>query len=226
MDRTLTRRGTWAGWLRFWLQREAPWRAVLLPLLLGPALAYGAGRLGRGALKAAVQRLVMGARVPGAQVRAAAARYAATVVADEVFEGARAALAAARADGAVVVIATASNAYYAEAIGAALGVDHVIATEMAWDGDHLLARLEAENCYGEAKAARVRDWLAAKGLAQARVDAWSDHVSDLPLLELAAARGGAAVAVNASAALRAEAAARGWAVVDWGVVRRSVWERA
>jgi HAD superfamily phosphoserine phosphatase-like hydrolase len=226
MDRTLTRRGTWVGWLRFWLQHEAPWRVVLLPLLIGPALAYRAGQLGRGELKAEVQRVVMGARVSGAQVRAAAARYAAAVAADEVFEGARAALAAAGAEGAVVVIATASNAYYARAIGALLGVDHVIATEMLWADDWLVARLVGENCYGEAKARAVRGWLEAEGLERARLDAWSDHVSDLPLLELAAACGGAAVAVNASDGLRAVAAARGWATVDWGAVRGSVLERA
>jgi HAD superfamily phosphoserine phosphatase-like hydrolase len=172
MDRTLTRRGTWAGWLRFWLRHEAPWRVLLLPLLLGPLLAYRAGRLGRGELKAAVQAVVMGGRVQGRRVRAAAARYAAHVVADELFEGARDALAAARRDGAVVVIATASNAYYAEAIGAALGVDHVISTRMAWEdsgeasgeGDWLVARLASPNCYGEAKAGMVRDWLATEGL--------------------------------------------------------------
>ena len=234
MDRTLTRRGTWAGWLRFWLRHEAPWRVLLLPLLLGPLLAYRAGRLGRGELKAAVQAVVMGGRVQGRRVRAAAARYAAHVVADELFEGARDALAAARRDGAVVVIATASNAYYAEAIGAALGVDHVISTRMAWEdsgedsgeGDWLVARLASPNCYGGAKAGMVRDWLATEGLGGARVDAWSDHVSDLPLLELAVARGGRAVAANASAALRAVAEARGWPVVDWGVVRGSLLERA
>lgn len=226
MDRTLTRRGTWAGWLRFWLREEAPWRVLLLPLLIGPLLAYGAGWLGRGELKARVQAVVMGRRVAGERVRAAAGRYAAHVVAGEVFEGARAALEGAKAGGAVVVIATASNAYYARAIGAALGVDHVIATEMDWEGDWLAARLAGPNCYGEAKAGLVRGWLEGEGMAGARVDAWSDHVSDLPLLELAVETGGAAVAVNASAGLRAVAAVRGWAVVDWGVVRGSVWERA
>ncbi len=226
MDRTLTRRGTWAGWLKHWLRHEAPWRVLLLPLLLGPVLAYRAGRLGRGELKAEVQRVLMGARVPGAKLRAAAARYAAEVVADEVFDGARDALAAARADGAVVVIATASIGYYAQAIGAALGVDHVIATAMAWDGDWLLPQLASPNCYGTAKRDAVQTWLAASGHADARLSAWSDHISDLPLLELAAASGGAAVAANASAALRAEAVARGWAVVDWGAVQGSLLERA
>jgi HAD superfamily phosphoserine phosphatase-like hydrolase len=226
MDRTLTRRGTWGLWLRFWLREEAPWRVLLLPLLLGPLLAYGAGWLGRGALKAKVQAVVMGRRVAGERVRAAAGRYAAHVVASEVFDGAREALGRAKARGAVVVIASASNAYYVQAIGAALGVDAVIATEMDWEGDWLVARLSGPNCYGEAKAGLVRGWLEGAGMAGARVDAWSDHVSDLPLLELAVASGGTAVAVNASAGLRAVAAARGWAVLDWGVVRESVWERA
>jgi HAD superfamily hydrolase (TIGR01490 family) len=226
MDRTLTRRGSWALWLRFWLREEAPGRVLLLPLLLGPLLGFALGRLGRGELKAAVQGVVMGERVAGARVRAAATRFAARVVADELFAGARDALAAARSEGAVVVIASASNAYYVDAIGAALGVDAVIATDMIWEGDWLVARLAGENCYGAAKAARVRDWLAAEGMAGARVDAWSDHVSDGPLLELAAASGGQAVAVNASPALRNLAVTRGWTVLDWGVVKGSLLERA
>ena len=63
MDRTLTRRGTWTAWLKFWLRHEAPWRVVFLPLLLGPALAFEAGIIDRGALKCWSQRIVMGGRV-------------------------------------------------------------------------------------------------------------------------------------------------------------------
>jgi len=226
MDRTLIRRGSWSGWLRYWLRHEAPWRVLLLPLLLGPVQLYGSGALDRGGLKAAVQRVIMGRRVPAARVRRAAAAYAARILAEELFPGAAAELAAQKAAGCRLVIATASNAYYAEAIGAALGVDKVICTRFAFEDDVLVPRLIGENIYGEAKAQAVRAWLAEEGLAGATVSAWSDHISDLPLLELAAESGGEAIAANASPALRADAQRRGWACVDWGEVHHSLIERA
>ena len=226
MDRTLTRRGTWSPWLRHWLRHETPWRVLLTPLLLVPLARYLADRSSRGELKAAVQRVLMGPRIPGVRVCAAARTFAASVLAHEVFPAARAAIAAERACGHLVVIATASNAYYAQAIGAVLGVDHVIATNWQWQDGHLLARLAGENCYGDAKAGAVRAWLAAEGLAEASVSAWSDHASDLPLLRLAAETGGRAIAINPCAELRAEAARQGWLVLQWGKVRRSLIERA
>ena len=226
MDRTLTRRGTWLPWLRQWLRYEAPWRLLLLPMLLLPVVRHLTGSLDRGQLKAAVQRVVMGSRIPGPQVRAAAIRFSAMILSDDIFPAARKAIAAERDKGHLIVIATASNAYYAEAIGAALGVDHVISTGWQWQEDHLLPRLAAENCYGVVKADAVRTWLLAEGLVDAKLSAWSDHASDLPMLMLAAASGGQANAVNPCSALRTEAIRLGWPVLEWGAVRHSLMERA
>lgn len=226
MDRTLTRRGTFVPWLAFWLRTEAPWRVMLLPLLAVPALAYGLGWIDRGALKAAVHRIVMGNSVPRARVAAAAAAFADQVVATELFPGALTALAADCAAGNRLVIATASNACYADAIGAKLGVEAVIATASTWAGDTLRARLGSANCYGAAKTQLILEWLAANGAAGAAWRFHSDHVSDLPSFEAALASGGAAVAVNPSPALRAEAIRRRWPILDWGVPEPSLLERA
>jgi HAD superfamily phosphoserine phosphatase-like hydrolase len=226
MDRTLTRRGTFVPWLQFWLRTEAPWRVVLLPLLLLPALAYGLGWIDRGALKAAAHRVVMGNAVPRARVAAAAARFAEHIVSAELFPAALAALAADRQAGARIVIATASNACYADAIGARLGAETVIATASTWDGDHLRAALGSANCYGTAKRDRVAEWLAVNAAAGSDVRFYSDHQSDLPTFELVVERGGRAVATNPTPALRAEAVARGWSVIDWGEAASSWFERA
>jgi HAD superfamily phosphoserine phosphatase-like hydrolase len=226
MDRTLTRRGTFLPWLLFWLRREAPWRALLLPVLLAPALAYRLGVIDRGALKAWAHRIVMGGGVARARVAAAAAAFAQRIVADEVFPGALAALAADRAAGHRLVIATASNAYYADAIGAALGVEAVVATASTWEGGTLRPALAGENCYGDAKARMIAAWLAAAGVDGITWRFHSDHVSDLPAFDAALASGGAAIAVNPSSALRAEAARRGWPIVDWGVPAASLFESA
>ena len=222
MDRTLTRTGTWLPWLRFWLRHEAPWRGLLLPLLALAGLAYLAGAIDRGRLKEIAQRLVMGSAVARLRVEAAAAAYAGTVVAGNVFAGALAQLAADRAAGRRIVIATASNAYYARAIAARLGVADVVATEVVYDGDRLLPRLAGANCYGAAKLAQVEAWLAAEGLTGAPLRFYSDHISDLPLFDRADER----VAATPSPALRALATARGWRIIDWGKARRSWLEQA
>jgi phosphoserine phosphatase len=215
MDRTITRGGTWGGWLRFWLRREAPWRVLLLPLTGLAGAAYGLGLVGRGDLKAFVHLLVMGRRVARARVEAAAAAYARAVVADGCFEAALAQIAADKASGRRLVLATASNAYYADAIGAALGFDAVVATPSRYVGDWLDWRLGGANNYGAEKARRLSAVIAGP----ARF--YSDHHSDAPVFEMVEER----VAVNPTTALRALALKEGWTVLDWGVVEPSLFER-
>lgn len=226
MDRTITRRGTWIPWLAFWLRTEAPLRMLLVPLLIGPGLAYWLKLIDRGRLKALGQRLVMGRSVSRHRVERVAKAFARHVVEHEVFPNAIATFETARATGHTLVLATASNAYYVQAIADLLGFSAVIATESRWLNDALLARLEGDNTYGEAKRIRIAAWLAKHDDPSSPFDFYSDHLSDLPSFELAEARGGTAVAVNPSPALRAEATRRGWEIVDWGVIERSFFERA
>jgi HAD superfamily phosphoserine phosphatase-like hydrolase len=226
MDRTLTRRGTLVPWLVFWLRNQAPWRVPLVPLLLFPALAFQFGWIDRGSLKSWAHRIVMGGAVPMARVEAAAATFAARILAEDIFPGALASIAADRALGRRLAIATASNAYYAAAIGAALGITDVIATRSQRDGDRVLAAIDGENCYGDAKARMIAAWLDCNGLGDAAWRFYSDHISDLPAFEAALASGGEAIAVNPSAALRAEAIRRGWPIGDWGQPEDSLFESA
>lgn len=226
MDRTITRRGTWLPWLIFWLRTEAPWRVVLLPLLVVAGAGYALKLIDRGRLKSLGQRLVMGGTVHRARVVAAAAAFAEQIVAEDVFPDAIVTFAAARATGQKLVMATASNHFYVDAIAARLGFDAVIATRSRWHGDMLAASLDGDNCYGEGKRAMVAAWLAEHGAADAELRFYSDHLSDLPSFEMIEARGGIAVAVNPSPALRAAAAQRGWDVVDWGAIEKTWFERA
>lgn len=222
MDRTITRTGTWTPWLLFWARREAPWRFVLVPLVAVAGVAHLLRLIPRGRLKEISQRLMMGVAVPRARVEAAAAAYAKAVVAANVFPGALAQIAADRAEGRRIVIATASNAYYARAIAARLDITDVVATEFIWAGDQLQPRLASPNCYGTAKLTQVETWLARNGMQTAPIRFYSDHISDLPVFE----RAGECVATTPSTALRAVASARGWRIVDWGEAETSVFERA
>ena len=224
MDRTITRGGSWVPWLAFWVRREAPWRVLLLPLVGLAMAAFGMKFISRGALKALGHRLLMGRRVARGRVEAAAAAYAEQILADGVYPEAVAAIAADRAAGATLVLATASCAYYVEAIAARLGFDVVLATPSRWDGDVLTWRLGGANCYGIAKDVRVASWLAENG--GGAFGFTSDHESDLPVFERALAGGGTVQVANPSPGLRAIAEQRGWPVVDWGVPHKSLWERA
>ncbi|WP_426165380.1 HAD family hydrolase [Sandarakinorhabdus sp. DWP1-3-1] len=226
MDRTITRSGTWTPWLLFWARREAPLRLLLAPLLVVALTAYATRLITRGRLKEIGHRLFMGRHVSRARLQAAAEAFADRTIADNVFPGAIDQIAADRAEGRRLVVATASNEYYVRAIAQKLGFDDVIATPSRWDEDRLHNRLGGENCYGDAKRRLIDAWLARAGAPDGHMRFYSDHISDQPVFELAEATGGEAVAANPSPALRALATARGWRIVVWGEPVKSIFERA
>ncbi|WP_255602388.1 HAD family hydrolase [Glacieibacterium megasporae] len=207
MDKTITRAPTYTRWLVYWASREAPWRLGLLPLAGVAGIGFRLRLMSRGRLKEIAQFLLMGDAAPRDRVDVRAAGFAAIVVAGGLMPGAVAQLAADRADGHEIVIATASYAFYARAIAAALGIERVVATGSVWDGDLLRARLAGDNCYGSAKAVMVATAFSGERF----VRAYSDHVSDAALFALA----DEPVAVSPSPALRRLATVRGWRVVDW-----------
>jgi HAD superfamily hydrolase (TIGR01490 family) len=107
-----------------------------------------------------------------------------------------------------VVIVSSSGSELVEPIGEMLGADHVIATRMA----------EADGCYtGEIdfyayaanKASAIRELSAAEGYDLEHSYAYSDSITDLPLLEAV----GHPFAVNPDRGLRREAVAREWPVL-------------
>ncbi len=208
MDRTITRRGTYIAWLLFWAWRRAPWRLLLLPATGMFGAAYLLGLIDRGRLKEASQALLMGAGVTRADVDEVAAAFADRVA---VLPGALAQIARDRAEGRRLVMATASYAFYAEAIGRRVDIADIIATRSVWTGDRLVARIDGENCYGAAKRSMVDVWLARLSRPPVHVRAYSDHVSDAPLFE----RADEAVATTPSPKLRSLAKVRGWRIVDW-----------
>lgn len=210
MDLTVTRVPTWQPWLRHWTRTVAPHRAPMWIAPAAAAAAFAAGAIDRGRLKEIAQAAVMGRRVEAARIARAAAAFAPTI---PVYARALEAMAAERADGRTVILATASARYYVEALAARWPFDHVIATENVRDGDFILPALAGPNCYGPAKLARVQAWLAERAIDRAacHVRAYSDHFSDLPLLLWA----DEAIAVAPHAPLFAAAEARGWRVERW-----------
>ena len=215
MDRTITRSGTYSGFLMHVARRRQQWRLLLLPLVALAAAAYSLRLIDRSRLKAINLRLLVGRSFNRAEIAPLAESYADQVIARGVHAAALDQIAADRAAGYRVLLATASFHLYVDAIARRLGIDDVLATRLdAPDGaDHIHARLAGDNCYGAAKFARIGEWLADNAITRedAHIRAYSDHVSDHPMLGFA----DEAVATTPSRALKKLAPQRGWAVVDW-----------
>ena len=107
-----------------------------------------------------------------------------------------------------VVIVSTSGAEVVEPIGELLGADHVIATRMVVEEGKYSGEIEYY-AYAETKAEAIRELAEAEGYDLQRCYAYSDSVTDLPMLQTV----GHPYAVNPDRALRKEATARDWPVL-------------
>ena len=215
MDRTVTRRATYTPFLLHCALRRAPWRLFFLPLVVLSMLAYLAKLIDRARLKEINHRLLLGHWVHPKALKPLVEGFAERQVSTNIRPGAREAIARDKAEGRRVVMATASYRLYASAIAERLGFDDVIGTGSVIGLDERVrAKIDGENCYGEAKMRMIADWVERSGLtgAHGHVRFYSDHVSDAPAFEWA----DEPVAVNPHARLARLAAERGWRVEDWG----------
>ncbi len=215
MDKTITHAPTWTPFLIHTARTgRAPWRLALIPFAGFAAAGYLAKLISRGRLKYVMQRMMLGKHMTPAEERRSAEAFADRVMADRVFAGALARIAADRAAGYRLVMATASYRFYVEAIAERLGFDAVIGTESLRGADgRLLAGIDGENCYGPAKLRMIEAWMDREGIdrADAHVRFYSDHVSDAPTFAWA----DEPFAVNAHGPLKLLAAAKGWPMPDW-----------
>ena len=213
MDRTITRRPTYAAFMWRATTRLAPWRMLLAPLLLFTGLAYLMGFIDRGRLKELNFRLLVG-RVAPERLDRVVQGFADSQVRTNIMPGARARLAEDKAAGRRLVLATASYRLYAAAIAQRLGFDDVIATDVEYDRQgRTVARIDGVNCYGLGKLDMIEAWLQRQGLERDAVHIrfYSDHVSDSVVHRWA----NEAFATNAHARLIRVAEQEGWEVLDW-----------
>jgi HAD superfamily hydrolase (TIGR01490 family) len=214
MDKTITAQPTWTRFLVHAARMRSPWRLALLPAVGMAGLGYLLKLTDRAGLKRVSQRLIIGRALAPEEMTRVAEAFADVELETGVLHGARARIETDRAAGYRLVMATASHGYYAAAIARRLGFDAVIATNAKRDTQgQILSGLEGENCYGPVKLRMVENWMAGQGFARdgVHVRAYSDHVSDAPLLEWA----DEPFAVNAHGPLRILAEARGWPQLDW-----------
>ena len=207
LDGTLTSSDTYKRFLRARL-RAKPWRlAHCVPLAWHYRVAVREGRDHIWLKQKALRAIAGGSRRD--ELLAFAARYAADVVADDVPQVALSAIAAHRQAGDQLVLCSASFDFYVEAIGDALGFDHVICTRAAWQNDRLVGDIDGINCFGDEKIRRL-DAVVGSG-ERGTVTAYTDHHSDQPLLDWA----DKPVAVSPTRHMREAAKSKGYAVEDW-----------
>jgi HAD superfamily hydrolase (TIGR01490 family) len=107
-----------------------------------------------------------------------------------------------------VVVVSASGEELVAPIALALGATHAMATRMVVEDGRYTGEI-AFYCYGEGKVQAIRELAAREGYPLEYCYAYSDSITDLPMLEAV----GHPSVVNPDRALRKEAIARGWPVL-------------
>ena len=109
-----------------------------------------------------------------------------------------------------VVVVSASGEEIVGPIAKALGATHAMATRMVVEDGKYTGEV-AYYCFGEGKAEAIHELAATEGYALEHCYAYSDSVTDLPMLEAV----GHPTVVNPDRALRKEAVTRGWPVLTF-----------
>ncbi len=108
-------------------------------------------------------------------------------------------------------VISASPIEIVQGLADALGMEGALATVGEVVDGHYTGKLAGDFMYGPAKAHAIEKLAAERGLELEHCYAYSDSVSDLPMLELV----GHPVAVNPDSALQQVAHQRGWPVVQF-----------
>ena len=115
-----------------------------------------------------------------------------------------------RSAGRDIVVISSSGTEVVEPIGERLGVDIAIGTQMAVEDGHYTGEI-LFYAYGPGKAEAMRELAAERGYDLGSSFAYSDSITDVPMLDLV----GFPTAVNPDDDLRAIALERGWPIMDF-----------
>ncbi len=142
------------------------------------------------------------------QVKAIVSETLHDIVTPLVFAEAADLIAAHKLCGRDVVLVSASGEEIVAPIARALGATHAMATRMVVEDGKYTGEI-AFYCYGEGKVQAIRELAAREGYPLEHCYAYSDSITDLPMLEAV----GHPSVVNPDRSLRREATERGWPVL-------------
>ncbi|MFM9135154.1 MAG: HAD family hydrolase [bacterium] len=109
-----------------------------------------------------------------------------------------------------IVIISSSGSEVVEPIGERIGADVSVGTRLVVEDGRYTGEI-LFYAYGEGKAQAMRDLAAERGYDLAECHAYTDSITDLPMLEEV----GHPTAVNPDAELRRVAQERGWPILDF-----------
>jgi HAD superfamily hydrolase (TIGR01490 family) len=171
-------------------------------------LAGGADHDQMEAMRQYMSTLVAGWNV--AKVQQIVAETLDDIITPAIYEEAVALIESHHDAGREVIIISSSGTEVVEPIGARLGVDIAVGSQLMIDNGEYTGEI-LFYAYGENKAQAMRDLAAERGYDLAHSYAYTDSITDLPMLEAV----GHPNAVNPDDALRAIATERGWEIADF-----------
>jgi len=209
MDRTLVRKETASLYVKYQRENgEATWRDSVK--VFGWMLQYTFGVID--APDVATRALRQFAGMPEALMVAKCDEWFPRYVEAHVCERGREAVARHREAGDIVAIVTGASSYAARPVARALGIDHVVASELEVDaGGCFTGRFVEPLCYGTGKVERAARFAAEHGFGLGEATFYSDSFTDLPLLE----RVRTPIIVNPDIRLARVARRRDWRVEQW-----------
>jgi HAD superfamily hydrolase (TIGR01490 family) len=212
LDKTLISRSSTLAFSRPFYEHGLISRSMMIRGALAQAVfkRAGAGEVRMERIRNQASQLCRG--WPAESVREIVRDNLETIIVPHRDDGGRGLVTDHHAAGRDVIVVSASGHEVVDPIGALLGADTVIATQMVIADGRYTGDV-AFYAFGEAKAAKMRELAATRGYTLADCYAYSDSITDLPMLEAV----GHPTAVNPDRSLRRAAARRGWPIQDFTV---------
>ncbi len=204
-DGTLARGDSALPFILFTLRRY-PRALIEFTYLAALAPGYGLGLVTKKRIKNAMLKILM--HVPPPEREALARNFHDRVIRPRYFAKGLERVGWHKQQGHTLILATASVDFYMNHIAGQLGFDVLVATRTAIEP---VPTVTGANCYGQEKVKRLKELDLYEQTDWANSWAYSDHLSDRPILELCGRR----MATTPSRALRRHARREGWQVVDW-----------
>lgn len=209
LDGTITYKDTYVAFLLFCLKKR-PLRILRGGELILYFCLFKAGFYSNHWLKAKYLRTVVGG-IGGAEFEGLCGEFSAVTLERNIKPNALSELVHLKAQGYIVVLATASFGFYVERLFAELEMDYLLCSHAQLDPNGgVTGAIEGNNCIGEEKARRLQQLCAAQNWNNIE-RAYSDDLVDLPMFNLA----NSAFVVDPSPSTAARAEELGIPVLNW-----------